>query len=106
MKSRRQTRPQTDRLLAAADCCCCDRDFSDSGIGELRVFPIVGSVLAEAMADEDEVERYKRLYEEQKARVKDLERTNSQLKVFSRPNDFSSVLQRGKAGALLRVGSP
>ena len=36
---------------------------------------------AEAMAEEEEVEKYKRLFEEQKARVKDLERHNAQLKV-------------------------
>lgn len=36
------------------------------------------------MADpEDELAKYKRLYEEQKARVKELERQNSQLKVYS-----------------------
>lgn len=35
----------------------------------------------EAMAEEEEVEKYKRLFEEQKARVKDLERNNAQLKV-------------------------
>lgn len=33
------------------------------------------------MAEEEEVEKYKRLYEEQKAKVKELERQNSQLKV-------------------------
>lgn len=33
------------------------------------------------MSEEDEVEKYKRLFEEQKARVKDLERHNGQLKV-------------------------
>lgn len=33
------------------------------------------------MAEEDEVEKYKRLYEDQRAKVKDLERQNSQLKV-------------------------
>lgn len=33
------------------------------------------------MAEEEEVEKFKRLYEEQKARVKELERQNSQLKV-------------------------
>lgn len=34
-----------------------------------------------AMAEEEEVEKYKRLFEEQKAKVKDLERHNAQLKV-------------------------
>lgn len=34
------------------------------------------------MAEEEEVEKYKRLYEEQKAKVKELERQNSQLKVW------------------------
>ena len=33
------------------------------------------------MADDNEVDKYKRLYEEQRAKVKDLERQNSQLKV-------------------------
>lgn len=33
------------------------------------------------MAEEEEVEKYRRLYEEQKAKVKELERQNSQLKV-------------------------
>ncbi|CAN0092583.1 unnamed protein product [Ascophyllum nodosum] len=32
------------------------------------------------MADDNEVDKYKRLYEEQRAKVKDLERQNSQLK--------------------------
>lgn len=35
-----------------------------------------------SMAEEDEVEKYKRLYEDQRAKVKDLERQNSQLKVL------------------------
>lgn len=34
------------------------------------------------MAEEEEAEKYKRLYEEQKARVKELERQNLQLKVW------------------------
>lgn len=38
-------------------------------------------VRIEAMAEEEEVEKYKRLYEEQKAKVKELERQNLQLKV-------------------------
>lgn len=33
------------------------------------------------MAAEEELDKYKRLYEEQKAKVKDLERQNLQLKV-------------------------
>lgn len=37
------------------------------------------------MAEEEEVEKYKRLYEEQKAKVKELERQNSQLKVCVSP---------------------
>lgn len=39
------------------------------------------SASTEAMAEEDEVDKYKRLFDEQKAKVKELERQNSQLKV-------------------------
>lgn len=42
---------------------------------------LLASEPVEAMAEEEEVEKYKRLFEEQKARVKDLERQNAQLKV-------------------------
>lgn len=41
--------------------------------------------------DETEVEKYKRLYEEQRAKVKELERQNSQLKV-RRPCSYAIVL--------------
>jgi len=37
---------------------------------------------------EEELEKYKRLYEEQKAKVKELERQNSQLKVRICVYDF------------------
>lgn len=47
------------------------------------------------MSEEEEVEKYKRLYEEQKAKVKELERQNSQLKVGGVfPPGFDGVVLR------------
>lgn len=59
---------------------------------------LLASEPVKAMAEEEEVDKYKRLFEEQKARVKDLERQNAQLKVSvlcsTRSHLFLSILER------------